>query len=64
MPTNEMIINFKGSRELRDAIKDAAYHSERINSSEFMRKVLMNNKQVKKFLSKEKPKPVIKECAV
>lgn len=46
------MINFKGTKDLKEAIRIAAFVSGCKNSSEFMRKIITKNTVVKKELEK------------
>lgn len=48
----EVIINFKGSEELKEAIRQAAFFAKHKNSSEFIRSILTKNTAVKKEFEK------------
>jgi len=46
------IINFKGSEDLREAIRIAAFNTGKKNSSEFLRELVEENNDVKKEIKK------------
>lgn len=52
MQTDGTIINMKGTKQLKEAVRRAAFQAGYINSSQFMLAVLSENQYVKKEMKK------------